>query len=298
MAEKTEHKKVTLIESIEHNTRILSSIVLLIICTLLFVNAKIIFTFLDYIPSFSLVSIVLLVSGLVVIGFYLSRRISLNSINSLIEEITKREEAEKNLRRANEELEDRVNERTAELSKAVKYMKENIAERKRMEDKLYTMSLTDELTGIYNRRGFFTLADHQLKLAKRGKNGLLMLYADVDNLKEINDKFGHEEGDKLLIDAANLLKTNYRDSDIVARIGGDEFVVFPVGTTKDHIEVIATRLQKNIERFNTTKAQRYKLSLSIGISAYDPDSVTTIDGLLAEADRLMYEHKIQKKVKA
>jgi diguanylate cyclase (GGDEF)-like protein len=237
----------------------------------------------------------LIVSGLVLIGFYLSRKISLTAIDNLMEEIERREIAEENLKKANEELEDKVKERTAELSKTVKILEENIAKRKKMEEKLYIMSLTDELTGVYNRRGFFTIAENRLKIAKRQKSELLLLYADLDNLKEINDKFGHEEGDNLLKDTVNILKSIYRECDIIARIGGDEFVVFPVGTNKSHIEIITSRLQKTIEDINAKRDQSYKLSLSVGISAYDPETVTSIDGLLAEADRLMYKHKIRKK---
>lgn len=290
-----EHKKAAIIESIRHNIKSLTLIVLLIIFTLLFVNVRILFTLQNYLPSYSVPILMFIMTGLVLIGFYISRRISLNAMNNLVEEITKREMAEENLMKVNEELERKVKERTVYLSKTVKVLKEKIAERKKIEEKLYAMSLTDELTGLHNRRGFFTLAEHRLKIAKREKCGLLLLYADLDNLKEINDTFGHEEGDRLLKNTADILKSTYRESDIIVRIGGDEFVVFPVGTTKDHVEIIISRLQKNIENFNAKRDQRNKLSLSVGISAYDPESVTTVDGLLAEADRLMYEHKIRKK---
>jgi diguanylate cyclase (GGDEF)-like protein len=235
-----------------------------------------------------------IVAGLVLMTFYLSRVTSLNAINKLIEEINKRRVAEENLEKANNELEERVKERTAELSKAVKILKKNITEREQMEEQLYDLSITDELTGLCNRRGFFTLAEHRLNLAKRQKIGLLLLYADLDNLKDINDTFGHEEGDKLLRETGNILRSTYRNSDIVARIGGDEFVVFPVGTTEDHVEILTSRLQKNIELYNAKSNSSYKLSISIGISAYDPESVTTIDGLLAEADKLMYKQKMCK----
>jgi diguanylate cyclase (GGDEF)-like protein len=121
-----------------------------------------------------------------------------------------------------------------------------------------------------------------------------MLYADVDNLKEINDAYGHEEGDNLLKETANILKSIYRKSDIIARIGGDEFMVFPLETTKDHIEVISSRLKNIINDYNTSREDRYKLFVSIGISAYEPESVTSIDDLLVEVDRLIYEHKRNK----
>lgn len=292
-----EHKKAAIIESIRHNIKFLTLIVLLILFTLLFVNIRILLTIQNYLPSYSVPTLLFIATGLVLIGFYLSRRISLNAINNLVEEITKRVIAEENLKNVNEALDSKVRERTADLSRTVKVLKENIAERKKMEEKLYAMSLTDELTGLHNRRGFFTIAEHRLKIAKRQKIGLLLLYADLDNLKQINDTYGHEEGDRLLKNTADILKSTYRESDIIVRIGGDEFVVFPVGTSKDHVEIIMSRLQKNIEDFNAKRDHNYKLSLSVGISAYDPETVITIDGLLAEADRLMYEHKFRKKGK-
>lgn len=287
-------KKITIIDTIKDRTRVLNAIVLLIIFTLLFVNIRVIYSILDYIPLYSTAIMLSIVTGLVLIGLYLSRKISLDAINKLIEEINKRKAAEVELRKANEDLENRVEARTVKLTRTLKILGESLVEHQKQEKKLYDMSITDELTGVLNRRGFFTLTEHRLKIAKREKTGLLLLYADLDNLKEINDRFGHEEGDKLLKETANILKSTYRDADIVARIGGDEFVVFPVGTTMDHVEMITTRLQKEIDNYNADSKSSYKLSVSIGIATYDPESVNTIDGLLAEADRLMYEQKIRK----
>jgi diguanylate cyclase (GGDEF)-like protein len=195
----------------------------------LFVNATVISTFLSFIPSFSLVTMVSITSGLVLIGFYLSRKFSL-----------------------------------------------------------------DELTGLYNRRRFFTLTEHQLRFAKQQKIGLLLLYAVLDNLKEINDTFGHEEGDKLLKETANILKSTYRSSDIVARIGGDEFVVFLVGITESHVETVIARLQKQLDIHNAKSNRSHKLSVSVGIAYHDPERPCSIDELLIQADKLMYEQKRRK----
>ena len=171
----------------------------------------------------------------------------------------------------------------------------DITERKQLEKKLHEISITDELTGIYNRRGFFNLFKHHLKLAKRQNIQLLLLYADLDNLKNINDTFGHQEGDAVLLEVANILKTTYRESDIIARIGGDEFVVFPVGTSDEHVEAIILRLQKNIDALNAQKKRSYNLSISVGVSRYDSLSPNSVDELLAEADRLMYSQKKNKR---
>ena len=175
-------------------------------------------------------------------------------------------------------------------------LKELIAriEHAKIHEKLFTISLHDELTDLYNRRGFFTLAEHLLKLAKRQQEGLFMLYADLDHLKEINDTLGHQKGDWALIETANILKENFRDSDIIARIGGDEFAVMPIGNTGDDVETIISRLQKAVELDNAKRKREYKLSISTGIAYFDPWSPGTIDELLSQADESMYEQKRSK----
>jgi diguanylate cyclase (GGDEF)-like protein/PAS domain S-box-containing protein len=178
---------------------------------------------------------------------------------------------------------------------AVTVVSKDITDYKIVEEKLHDLSLTDELTGLHNRRGFFTLAEQFLKLARRQKQGIYLLYADLDNLKEINDTFGHKEGDLALIETANILKRNYRDSDVIARIGGDEFAMIPIGTAKDHIDIITSRFEKCIETYNSTSNHEYKLSLSYGLAYYDPEKPCSLDELLMRADKTMYEHKQHKK---
>jgi diguanylate cyclase (GGDEF)-like protein len=159
---------------------------------------------------------------------------------------------------------------------------------------LYRISLHDELTGLFNRRGFFTLAEHLLKQAKRNQEGLYMLYADLDDLKSINDTLGHQKGDWALIDAANVLKENFRDSDIIARMGGDEFVVMPIGKRGDNVELIINRLQTAVEMDNLRSNREYKLSMSTGIAYFSAWSPCTIDELLSQADKSMYKEKRNK----
>lgn len=161
-------------------------------------------------------------------------------------------------------------------------------------EEIRNLALQDELTGLCNRRGFFTLIEHQLKLAKRKKTGMFLLYADLDDLKTINDTWGHQEGDVALIETAKIFRNNYRESDIIARIGGDEFIVFPVGTSDDSIEKILDRLQSAVMQYNTQSNRGYKLSISAGISFYNPDHPCSVDELLALADESMYERKINK----
>jgi diguanylate cyclase (GGDEF)-like protein len=164
----------------------------------------------------------------------------------------------------------------------------------KLQEKVRTMAVTDELTGLYNRRGFFSLVEKLLQLCKREKKGIFMLYTDLDGLKKINDTFGHKEGDMALIDIADILRNNYRESDIIARIGGDEFVVIPIGTTEDSAKIATSRLQKNIEIHNSEINRSYKLSLSFGIAYYDPENPCSIDELLVQGDQLMYEQKRHK----
>jgi diguanylate cyclase (GGDEF)-like protein len=169
-----------------------------------------------------------------------------------------------------------------------------IRERKRIEEELYALSVKDELTGLYNRRGFFTLIEQQLRLADRLKRRIFMLYADLDNLKAINDTYGHQEGDLALIEIAKILRNTFRESDIIARIGGDEFVAIPVGITGETNEIITARISKNLEIHNGERKRSYSLSLSFGLIFYNPMSPCSIDELLAQVDKLMYDQKKQR----
>ena len=169
-----------------------------------------------------------------------------------------------------------------------------ITELKKMEEELRTLSLTDALTGLYNRRGFMTLAEQHLKIANRLKSRIFMLYADLDNLKHINDTFGHQEGDTALKETAQILRETFREADIVSRIGGDEFVVMPIGSSERGTESVNSRLQNNLDISNNKK-NKYTLSLSIGITHYDPEHPVTLEELLFQGDKLMYEQKIRKK---
>ena len=177
----------------------------------------------------------------------------------------------------------------------VTVVSKDITRLKELEKTLHTLSVTDELTGLYNRRGFFTLAEQQLKLANRSKKGIYLLYADVDFLKKINDRYGHSEGDRALRVIAEILKKNYRDSDIIARIGGDEFVIIPVGTEGDRIEMIRERFYTRLSEYNKTREHEYEISISIGIAFYDPRNPSSLEELIEMADREMYEDKRQRK---
>jgi diguanylate cyclase (GGDEF)-like protein/PAS domain S-box-containing protein len=168
----------------------------------------------------------------------------------------------------------------------------DVTQRKQGEERLRTLSLVDDLTGIYNRRGFLTLAEQELKLANRLKRGMFLLFADLDDLKDINDTYGHQEGDRALIAVGNVIKETYRDPDIIARIGGDEFVVLAIeGASESSAENLRIRLNHNLGIFNARERRRYSLILSMGVVRYDPDHPASIEDLIAEADKRMYEEK-------
>ncbi len=168
-------------------------------------------------------------------------------------------------------------------------------DRKRKEDELRDMSLTDELTGLNNRRGFFTLADQQLKIANRSKKELFLLYADLDGLKWINDTLGHEEGDRALIETAASLRDAFRESDIIARIGGDEFVVLAVDIGDMRPEILARRVREAFAARNAEPGRKFELSISYGIVSYNPEEPRLVQDLINQADKRMYEGKSAKR---
>jgi diguanylate cyclase (GGDEF)-like protein/PAS domain S-box-containing protein len=167
--------------------------------------------------------------------------------------------------------------------------------RKRMEEQIISLSITDQLTGLHNRRGFLSLAEQQLKLSIRNKTVMLFFFADLDGLKWINDTLGHEEGNKALIEAATLLKETFRTSDIIARLGGDEYAALAVDIPDANSEIFTARLQSLIDTKNNQENRRYKLSISVGCSRYDPENPCSIEELMVSADKLMYEQKQNKK---
>ncbi len=177
------------------------------------------------------------------------------------------------------------------LITAVTVVSTDITRQKELEASLRSLSITDALTGLYNRRGLFALAEQQIKSVNRSQQWISVLYADLDHLKEINDRFGHQEGDAALIRAADILRTTFRESDIIARIGGDEFVVIIVSDEKQSSNFTYSRLQRNLEAYHAGKKVAYTLSLSTGIAMYDPKHPVSFEDLLREADRFMYLHK-------
>jgi two-component system cell cycle response regulator len=173
------------------------------------------------------------------------------------------------------------------LARSIRYA----IDRHQLQRELMNLSLTDELTGLNNRRGFFTLAERQLKLSRRRGQGLVVVLADLDGLKQINDKFGHAEGDRALIATAQVLLATFRDVDIIARLGGDEFAVVVVDADENLEEALRTRLLRQIEARNAREGDSYNLSLSVGTARQPVRKPRTMDELLARADEALYKVK-------
>lgn len=173
---------------------------------------------------------------------------------------------------------------------------EDITDRKLAEERLREQSVSDELTGLANRRGFLLLAEQQIKVAQRSGKGVVLVFADLDRLKWINDTLGHAEGDRALQDTAVILRNSFRASDIVARLGGDEFVILsPEATEQSELHVME-RLQRNLREHNRQEQRAYELSISFGITMYNPQTPCTLEELLARGDRQMYEQKQRQKL--
>lgn len=156
--------------------------------------------------------------------------------------------------------------------------------------RLRLVALTDEMTGLYNRRGFLVLGTQQLKVSRRNGQGLLLFFVDVDDLKLVNDTYGHTQGDVLLTRAAEVLSETFRESDILARIGGDEFSILAGEGTDRSRDVIAGRLESVLRERNAQKGSPL-LSLSLGVVRFDPQSPVPLGDLMTAADREMYRQK-------
>lgn len=175
----------------------------------------------------------------------------------------------------------------------------DITQKKHTEAELRNLSLTDELTGLYNRRGFLALAENRLKLAlsKKAGNKLLVIYIDLDGLKQINDTFGHDEGSRAIIATAQLLKKSFRQSDLVARFGGDEFVVLANQASEENTEMIVGRMQQTFEEYNLSRPHPFELLFSFGVARFDSPESLKIEDLLRKADQEMYINKNERRLK-
>ena len=166
-------------------------------------------------------------------------------------------------------------------------------------DELDLIASTDELTGLYNRRGLYSFGETTLKFAKAMGQSGMVIYCDMDGLKKINDVYGHEAGDRAILAESIILKSNFRSSDIIARIGGDEFVIISPGLTKDSLRKIREQIDSDCQIWSGGNEQGFALSISMGSVPYPSKKMDyNITPLLSEADSLMYIEKREKKKKS
>jgi diguanylate cyclase (GGDEF)-like protein/PAS domain S-box-containing protein len=184
-------------------------------------------------------------------------------------DITSRKEAEREIIKLNTELEEKVQQRTRELAVA--------------NQQLHQLAILDELTGLYNRRGFLILAEEQILLAKRNRQNLVVLYGDLDGLKQINDQGGHAAGDQAIVMVAQALQQTFRTSDIKARLGGDEFIILAIECREPDTPSLLTRLKEKLAKQN--------LSMSVGVTSFDTEEDLTLSDVISRADEAMYEVK-------
>jgi diguanylate cyclase (GGDEF)-like protein len=180
---------------------------------------------------------------------------------------------------------------TASLGRAVRYA----LERHRLVSSLRGLSLVDDLTGLYNRRGFMTLAEAHLRVAMRAGRRFLLVYADLDGLKQINDTLGHRYGDEALVKMGEVLRTTFRQSDIIARLGGDEFVVLAAEAGNDTEHALLARLESQLNAFNAGSGLPFRVWCSAGVAEFDAASTCSLEEMLVRADQLLYQRKRERK---
>ncbi|MBI2920421.1 MAG: diguanylate cyclase [Planctomycetes bacterium] len=168
-------------------------------------------------------------------------------------------------------------------------------ERAKLLSDLRGQSIRDPLTGLLNRRGFLDIGARHLAWVARVGRSCVAIFADLDGLKTINDQFGHAEGDAALAAAAAALRSSFRESDVVARIGGDEFAVLATSTTRDSQEFIRSRLLQKVAEFNAESGRPWRLGMSLGMIPYERRDPCAIEVLLERADRQMYREKGKKR---
>jgi diguanylate cyclase (GGDEF)-like protein len=174
------------------------------------------------------------------------------------------------------------------LVRAIRYARE----RHENMTELRQLALVDELTGLRNRRGFMTLGEQALKSSDRSGIPLALVFVDVNEMKAINDELGHHEGDRALQDVAEVLRLTFRESDILARVGGDEFCALITMATDKSPHIAVERIDRNLGELHASRERPYRLTLSVGAYAYDPEKPCSLEELMEQADRLMYRQKM------
>jgi diguanylate cyclase (GGDEF)-like protein len=172
---------------------------------------------------------------------------------------------------------------------------QKVEELEKVNNRLHNISLTDALTGLNNRRGFMILATALLKFARRAGHPLCLLYIDLDSLKYTNDTYGHAAGDLAITHFAQILTDTFRESDVIGRMGGDEFVALTIDTAENDLANIQSRLQNKVDIYNVQPERIYPMAFSVGVITIDIDSTLSMEELLAQADAAMYKHKVMRR---
>lgn len=188
-----------------------------------------------------------------------------------------------------DQLEERVKERTAQLEAANARLLDEIDERRRAQEALETAATTDELTGLLNRRAMIERLEVELKRSRRSERPFALVFADVDHFKAINDRYGHEVGDRVLEQLAHELRATVRDQDTVARWGGEELLVLLPETPLDGALIVAEKLRTICSQPRGILGHEIALTLSLGVAEFGPDG--SVESCLREVDRLLYRAK-------
>ncbi len=178
------------------------------------------------------------------------------------------------------------------LARSIRYA----IERHRLLSALRSLSLIDEVTNLYNRGGFADLGEQYVKLARRSEQGITLVYVDIDRFKTINDSLGHHIGDRALLKVAEILRVTFRRSDLIARLGGDDFAVLALEATGEDAKALVERLRRQVLDSNETSKEPYQLSISVGMARYDGEGRATLEALLDQADKAMQEEKAKKRL--
>lgn len=176
---------------------------------------------------------------------------------------------------------------TSEIVRSIRYA----MERHRLLSALRSLSLIDELTGLYNQRGFTQLGEQYLKLARRSGRGGALLYVDVDRFRTINEALGHHVGDRALMRLADIFRSTVRSSDLMARLVGDEFAVLAMESGAETSDGLMKRIRASLDEFNTGSHEPYRLSVSVGVAPFAPDDPPALEDLLEVAATDMRESR-------
>ncbi|MDX1737353.1 MAG: diguanylate cyclase, partial [Alphaproteobacteria bacterium] len=162
-------------------------------------------------------------------------------------------------------------------------------------EKIRELAVTDELTGLHNLRGLMTLGSQKIKDARRMREKISVIYLDIDNLKQVNDTHGHKYGDLGIKMLAEILKANARESDIIARVGGDEFVAMLLTSDQKHLRNYSRNIEHQFTNIKKKHPELSSMGVSSGFRSYEPSKPITVDTMIKETDQLMYKNKLARK---